>query len=69
MRANGGLQLPGRGKAGVRGIAAERSGADAAGEERGQGVVVLSYPFEGYFDGAGYVDPGALGGRGCPPIT
>jgi hypothetical protein len=29
---------------------------------------VLSDPFDGYFDGAGYVDPGTLGSRCRPAI-
>jgi hypothetical protein len=64
-----GLELPGGGKARVRGIAAERPGSDAVGEESGQSRVVLDDPFQGYLDGAGYVDPGSLGSRGGPPIT
>jgi hypothetical protein len=55
-----GLKLPGGGEARVRGIAAERSGMDAAREEGRQSWVVLGDPFQGYLDGAGYVDPGPL---------
>src|SRR5713226_3206853 len=63
------LELPGGGQARVRGIAAERPGPDAAGEEGGQSRIVLGDPFQGYLEGAGYVDPGSLGSRGRPPIT
>ncbi len=56
-----GLELPGGGKARVPGIAAERPGPDAATEEGGQSRVVFGDPFQGYPDGAGYIDSGSLG--------
>src|SRR5260370_23850283 len=63
------LELPGGGQARVWGIAAERPGPDAAGEEGGQSRIVLGDPFQGYLDGAGYVDPDPLGCRAPRPIT
>ena len=62
------LELPRGGKARVRGISAERSGMDAAGEERGQRRIVLGDPFQGYLDGAGHVDAGSFGTRSCSSI-
>ena len=58
------LALPEGGEARIRSVAAERSGRDAAGRERGQRRIVLGDPFQRYLDGAGDVDTGALGGRG-----
>jgi hypothetical protein len=69
MNTNRELELPGSGKAGVRGIAAERSGPDAFGEEGSQSGIVLGDPFQGYLDRAGYTDAGALGNRCRPPVT
>ena len=51
-----GLKLPRGRKTGVRSIAAERSGPDAAGEESGQCRIMLGDSFYGYLDGTGYVD-------------
>jgi hypothetical protein len=64
-----GLELPVGGEARVRGIAAERPGPDAFGEEGGEGGIVLGDPLQGYLDSAGYVDSRALGSRCRPPIS